>query len=318
MRRRALLGTALTCSAAAIAGCGTTGVDQSSGAAESPAARLEMAPLTDADLPREVLYTVDRERATTADAALLDRILDDGASTKATAPPLPENQHVAYQQGVYELSHEITNETPATRYAVTVDIVTESVVDDQSIAFSDLPDVDQTKFAGRGLADGEPIGIGTTLVYTDAERDESVLVPESDYSYITWADGSEAIWRVDDSTETVLRTYQYTGEQIATAAAYGRQMRDRFQFALEELSEAQQSIVETAITDTRYVVDPDATPPESFTQLTEQFARHEQARGLDEESQEQLNGQYLVEYQASTYWTTLFVRPDTGGTATPE
>ncbi|WP_254270830.1 hypothetical protein [Halorussus aquaticus] len=224
----ALLATAATSLPAIVAGCTSSGgFSRSNAVAEASTARLELTTITDAELPTKVLYTVRPAEGDDATAQLFDSILDGGATTKGTRPPLPEQQHIAYQEGVYELSYDIIEETPATRYSVKVDIVTDSVTESEAIQFADLPEVDQNEFAAHGLADGDPVGIGTTFLYTDAEREQSVLVPESEYSYITWDDGTEAEWIVDDAYDTTLNTYRYTAKQVATAADYGRQMRER-------------------------------------------------------------------------------------------
>ena len=317
MRRRGLLRTTAMSLPAILAGCiSPGGLDRSNAVAEVPTARVELTPIADAKLPTKVLYSVRPTDGDDETAQLFDQILDSGATTKATRPPLPEQQHITYQDGVYELSYDVVEETPATRYSVKVDIVTGSVTETEAIQFADLPTVDQDEFAAHGLADGEPVGIGTTFLYTDAESEQSVLVPESAYSYITWEDGTEAEWGVDDAYDTTLNTYQYTAEQVATAADYGQQMRERFAFELSGLPEAQRDIVETAITDGPYVVGPDETPSDALVALTDRFRGQEQARGLDQDGEGDLSGTYLVRYRDTVYWTTLVVQRDAFQTTT--
>ncbi|WP_049913552.1 hypothetical protein [Haloferax prahovense] len=311
MRRRALLAAAASSLPAIVAGCTSPGGFSGSNAvAQAPTARLELTTVADAKLPTKVLYTVHPAEGNDATAQLFDRILDGSAKTKATRPPLPKQQHIAYQEGVYELSYEVVEETPATRYSVKVDIVTDSVIDAEAIQFADLPEVDQQEFAEHGLADGDTVGIGTTFLYTDSEREQSVLVPESEYSYITWDDGAEAEWVVDDAYDTTLNTYRYTAEHVATAADYGQQMRERFTFELSGLSEAQREIVEKAITDKQYIVGPDETPSDALVALADRFRGHEQAHGLDQDGEGDLSGTYLIRYQGDVYWTTLVVQRD--------
>ncbi|REA00512.1 hypothetical protein DEQ92_19770 [Haloferax sp. Atlit-6N] len=311
MRRRALLAAAASSLPAIVAGCTSLGGFSGSNAvAEAPTARLELTTIADAKLPTKVLYAVRPAEGNDATAQLFDRILDGGTKAKATRPPLPKQQHIAYQEAVHELSYEVVEETPATRYSVKVDIVTDSVVEAESIQFADLPEVDQQEFAEHGLADGDPVGIGTTFLYTDTEREQSVLVPESEYSYITWGDETEAEWVVDDAYDTTLNTYRYTAEHVATAAGYGQQMRERFAFDLSGLSEAQREIVETAIADGQYIVGPDETPSDALVALADRFRGHEQAHGLDEDGEGDLSGTYLVRYQGDVYWTTLVVQRD--------
>ena len=106
MRRRALLATAATSLPAVIAGCTSPGgLGGSNAAAEAPTARLELTTIADAKLPTKVLYTVRPAEGNDETAQLFDRILDGGATTKATRSPLPEQQHIAYQDGVYELAY---------------------------------------------------------------------------------------------------------------------------------------------------------------------------------------------------------------------
>jgi len=313
MHRRALLATAATSLSAIVAGCSS--VDESAGgnsATELPTARLELTTIPDAQLPTEVLYTVRPGDRDGAPAELLDQILEGDTTTEATDPPLPAQRHIAYQEAVYELSHEVIEETAATEYVVRVDVVTESVTETEAIEFAELPAVDRDKFAANGLADGGTVGVITSFLYTDAEREESVLVPESDYSYIRWDDGTEAEWAVDEGHDRTLNSYRYTGEQVATAAEYGQQMRERFAFDLSGLSEAQREIVETAIADESYSTETDETPSDAFAELIDQFRDQEQVRGLDEDGDgnDDPSGRYLVRYQDEVYWTALAVRRD--------
>ncbi|WP_089816077.1 hypothetical protein [Halomicrobium zhouii] len=276
-----------------------------------------MNPVTDAELPEKVLYSLQSYPDEDRDAALLKRIRDGGATTEGTRPPLPANRHIATDDAVVELSKEVVDETPATTYSVKVDIVQDSIQDDEAIRFADLPEVDRTVFSDKGLADGDVVGIGTTLLYTHEERKQSVLVPESEYSYIVWENGAEAEWVVDDSYETSLKTYDYSANEVATAAAYGQVMRERFAFEFADLSSEQREIVETAISDERYVVGPDETPPEPLVDLADQFRPQEQAKGLDESREDGLGGPYIVRYEGEIYWTTFDVNDESFATSTP-
>ena len=114
MRRCALFSTAATSFPTIVAGCiSSGGFSGSNAVAEAATARLELTTITDAKLPTKVLYTVRSAEGDDTTAQLFDRILDGGATTKATRPPLPEQQHTAYQEGVYELSYDVIEETPA-------------------------------------------------------------------------------------------------------------------------------------------------------------------------------------------------------------
>ncbi|WP_324757328.1 hypothetical protein [Haloarcula montana] len=276
-------------------------------AAEAPTAHLDMRPITDTELPDRVLYTVPTE-GEGGEAQLMERLLDDGATVQRQRRPIPTDRRVSYADGVYKLTATVVAETPATTYSVKVDILQESVPASETVAFSALPDVDRKQFAARGLADGDPVGIGTTVLYTDAERERSVLVPESQYDAITWENGAEAEWVVDGSAETVLKTFEYGGEQVMSATAYGRRLRERFAFGLSGLSPAEREIVETARED-RYVVPPDGEPPEAIRSLVERFRDREPVRPLSADPEgDDGGGAYLVRYDGGVYWTTVSLR----------
>ncbi|WP_284008356.1 hypothetical protein [Haloarcula pelagica] len=317
MDRRSFLRGVLTASATvAVAGCTgpVTPFGRGDLAAEVPTAHLDMRPLPDGDLPDRVLYSVPAEE-TDRKAKLVERILDDGATVERTRPPLPTDRRISYGDGVYELDHTVVEETPATTYSVKVDILQSSPSASETVAFADLPAVDRKQFADHGLEDGDPVGIGTTFLYTDTERERSVLVPGSQYSAITWANGAEAEWVVDGSYESVLKTFAYSGERVMSASAYGRRLRERFAFAFEGLSAAEREIVETAIGEDRFVVPPDEEPPDAVRSLAERFRRQDPVQPLAAAAEDEGNGPYLVRHRDDIYWTTFSLREPTTPTA---
>ena len=320
MHRRALLTAAATLLPASLAGCtGEHRHESSSGlGAEDPTISLEMTAAADAQLPQKVLYSVGTEDGPTRRRArLLERVLDGGATVEGTRPPLPADRHLSYDGTVYRLSREVTDRTPATRYSVKVDVVEGSVDESESIRFSELPKVDREVFAENALADGDTVGVGTTLLYTDAEREHSALVPESNYSVITWENGSRAKWVVDDAYEATIRTYRYAADEVAPASEYGRRMRERFAFELSELSDAQREIVETAVEEDRYAVAADGSPSDALAALADRFRNREQAHALDAEGEGDLSGSYLVRYDGEVHWTTFLAYGGAFRTETP-
>ncbi|SFS00122.1 hypothetical protein SAMN05216559_2313 [Halomicrobium zhouii] len=317
MRRRTLLASTAALLPAALSGCQTGPETSGNLVDEVPTASFQMTAVTDAELPEKVLYSLQSYPDEDPDAALLERIRDGGATTEGTRPPLPANRHIATDDAVVELSKEVVGETPATTYSVKVDIVQDSIQDDEAIRFTDLPEVDRTVFSDKGLADGDVVGIGTTLLYTHEERKQSVLVPESEYAYIVWENGAEAEWVVDDAYEMSLKTYDYSAEEVATVVEYGQQMREQFAFEFSGLSSEQRDIVETATGDERYVVRADETTPQPLVELADQFRPQEQARGLDESGEDDLSGSYIVRYEGEIYWTTFVVNGESFATSTP-
>ncbi|MBX0294602.1 hypothetical protein [Haloarcula nitratireducens] len=318
MDRRRFLATAGSLLPTAAAGClsggAASGNDAAYGVAELPAARIAMTPVEDVALAERVTYSVDESEDR---AELLDRILDGGATVERTRPPLPEGRHINYRDAVYVLDHEVVETTPGTTYSVRVDIPQETVTDSRSVGFSALPAVDRERFAAKGLADGDPVGVGTAFHYTDAETEASVLVPESEYEAIVWESGSKAEWAVDDSYDAPLYAYEYAVEEVATVAEYGRRMREAVAFELTDLTSAQREVVEAAISTERgYSVGPDETVPDAVRSLIERFRDQKQAHALDGTGEDDLNGRYLVGYDGAVYWTRLSIREARLPTAT--
>jgi hypothetical protein len=321
MRRRALL-----CSGVALlplAGClssvpGGPGGDGSTGAAELPTASLSMEAVEDAGIPARMLRTLtpDGTGKRTPESDLVDRVEREGSATvDRTRPPLPEDRPLAYGDTLYRLSYEVTEETPATRFSVKVDLVNGDERDGRTVRFADLPAVDREVFERNGLAGGEVVGVGTTLLYTDDEVDRSALVPETDVAVIEWDSGSEAEWVVDGAHGTTLRTYHYTIEGTTPASEYGRDVRERFAWDLSGLDDAERGVVESAIED-RYVVGPDETPPSALASLVERFGPRNRVGESRSEYRDDTSGPYLVRYEGETYWTRLSVRPSAFGSDT--
>lgn len=317
MRRRALLagGTALL---PTLAGC--AGLGRSDLAAEAPTARLSMTPVSDADVARRVHYALESGEvdAGTDRATLMNRLTSDGeATTERVDPLLPDDRPVVYDGTVYRLAREVVEETPATVFSVKIDIVDGDERDGRTVAFPDLPAVDRRVLEREGFADGEPVGVGTTVLYTDAEVEASVLVPETDVSIIEWPEhGSEAEWVVDDGYDRTLKRFRYSVAESTPASEVGADLRERFAWTLSGLPDAERDLVERAIEATAaedehgYVVVPDETPSPAFTSLAERFSRHGQVRGPGEETPDTgLSGTYLVHYDRSLYWTVLLT-PD--------
>lgn len=307
-RRRFLTGVGMSITVP-VAGCLSTGegsnVEAGVKTVKLSPAILRMAEIGLAEMPPRVMYSVDDGPDRRSE--LMDRFINGGATTEDTNPPLPEARHIYYDGMVYQLSHEVIDETPATRFGIRLDIVQGTVNQEDAVRFEELPEVDQRKLAERGLADGDTIGIGTTLLYTDNQTADSMLVPDPGFSYIVWDDGAEAAWFVDDSYDTTLKTYRYSAEEIDDAKTYGERMVDRFGLSLEDLSEEEQAIIETAIaSEDGYAVEPEATPTEAFQSLLDRFDDAQSVHGLDEDSSD--GRTYIAKYDGSWYWSIVQLR----------
>lgn len=299
--RRQVLRAAAAIAAVPVAGCATP-------PGMGPAARLRLTEFEPTGIPQRVLYSIGIDDGPDPREDLMDDILDGGTTVEDTRPPIPAGQHIYYDDVVYLLDHEVEQEIPATKFQIRLDIVQGTVNEAEAVQFDALPAVDREKFAERGWDEGMSFGFGTSILYTDAEAAQSDLVPDSEYAYILWDDGSEAAWFVDDAHDTSIKTYRYAAEQIATAAAYGREMRQQFGFELFGLTEAERSIVETAIDEEDgYIVEQDQTPSTAFWSLTDRFDDADRIHGL--QAGDEPNGpKYIVQYDGAWYTAVLLVR----------
>jgi hypothetical protein len=277
-----------------------------------------MAPVSDADVAARVHYSFEQGEvdAGTDRATLMDRVVTDGeATTERVDPLLPAGRPIVYDGTVYRLDREVVEETPATVFSVLVDIVDGDERDGRTVAFSDLPAVDRRVLEREGFADGEPVGVGTTIRYTDAEVAESILVPETDVAIIEWpTHDSEAEWVVEDGYDRTLKRFGYSVAGSRPASEVGAELRDRYAWTLSGLSTAERDLVERAVEATAsdgaagYVVGPDETPSPAFTSLADRFDGRGQVRGPGEDTPDTGDsGTYLVRYDGSVYWTTLLV-----------
>lgn len=315
MHRRALLASLSSGLALAMAGCtGTrTGATPENGGdpGTSPVADIEMTPVSDTEIARRVTYRIDLEHRT-SERELAAAVISNGSQrVTATNRPVPENRPFIYNESVYELSSEVLDAESATAFRLTLSTVESPDQDEELIQYRNLPAIDQRLLERFGWDDGGPFEAeGVEVVYTDAEIDESVLVPTPEYSVLEWSDGTQARVIVEESTATEQRTYEYTARRIhASAAEFGRSVRADHVFALTDLSEEQASIVSTAIErDQGYQVD-EGNPPDAFSQLVDRFAREPEITPVYEEDgpESSVSGSYLVQYNGEVYWTELFV-----------
>lgn len=289
-----------------------------------PTTRLSMTATSDAALTSNVLSSVEINDETES------RLLEEGATVEVKGrPPVPVEKHFLSDGTVYRVSAEVTERTPATWYEVTVNPVQGSVDASETVRVANLPTVDREKLADHGMTDDRPVGVGTGFVYTEAERERSVLVSDPNYSVLLWDDGARARWNVLDSGETEVTTARYTAERVASAAEYGRRMREQFAIALTDLSASQRNIVETAIAEEEYVVKQDESPSVALVRLVDQFRGQEALHALDETGESlrkpdlgepdefALQGDCVVEYGGSFYLTVILVRGEEFRTETP-
>ncbi len=181
-----------------------------------------------------------------------------------------------------------------TVYEIQIDFDPEDTTPDRgAIAFEDLPEVDRQRLA-RILEENPPdnAGYDVGVDYGTAEEVGTALVfvPEQRYDVLVY-EGER--YRVAVESETVEQgRYRYEVTELAASTdAFADQVRDRYLFVLEGLSENERAVVEEAIDDA-YLEEDDA-----FRSVVEKIRDHD-AIELDD-----FYGTWLVAYDGTEYIT---------------
>lgn len=323
--RRTFLTSTTSFVSLVVAGCvsdPTTSGDTRNTVAQAnqlPAAQLEMGPIDD---PAQIGTAHARrvESCIVADCRpIVERAVEKGSVTvDGESPPIGREEPLLWDDGsVYRLNYEVAAERPATRYFWKFDPVDEAPAE-ETVSYENLPSIDREKFRLAGLADGSSgkagLNLGTAFVYANADREESALVPTPDRPVIAWGPERRARFTIKMTNEedATLKTYRYTATQLApSAAAYGRDLRDRYAFELSGLSDAERDIVEQATERSGFFVPPDESPPDAFRSLVDRFRNQDElpAGGSGGE----VSGVYLARYEGQLYWTRLLNGDDVRG-----
>lgn len=257
-------------------------------------------------------------------ARLLARASQNGtATTHAIRPPIDDGDRIVDGETLYRVSFTVAARRPATVYPIELnDLAYDGVTpppDGERVEFADLPGVDREAFREVDLADGSTLGIGTNLLYTDAEAERSALVPAPEYRVVVWDPERRGLFGLrGEPRDVTLSTYRYSVKSRVPAGEYGRRLREEYAVELDDVSAAEADVLAAAIEgEDAYEVGPDSTPSAPFRSLADRFrdvsgvldARpgHDHAPGSDPRS-----GTYLVRYDGEVYWTRLYVRGTTG------
>lgn len=322
MNRRALLASGITLGLSSFAGC--TGFGGTLGVGRGAAAALRMTPISDTEIATRLTYRrgVDEE---SPDYDLVHAAVHDPTTTvEDTEPPFSEGYPFVFEEAVYELAFDVVDEQPATRFHVTLDPPEGEVAAEDVVAYADLPAVDKAVFERRQWGKSPTVGIGTSLLYLDTHVADSALIPDPEHSVIEWADGTRVAFSVDGSHDTTYKSYEYTAEQVHdSAAGYGREIRERHEFTLSGLSQAEQEVVTEAIREEYgYVVGHDESVPAVMRQLGDRFRPQKDVDRVGtgetraDEGEQTVDGMYLVRHDGDVYWTDIRVR-ETSPTAEP-
>lgn len=288
MRRRKLLAAGATLLAAPFAGC----VD--------PAGVLQMSAESDAGIAEQASRDADGLPPELRDVVVA--AIEDGSGTvSATSPPVDEGLPLAHDGAFYDLSWEVVGERTITRYTVEIDYDPEDA-SGPSVAVADLPDVDREVIdrlvPPRDDRRVEGYDMGVSSPYSEEEAETSVLVPEQEYDVVVH-EGNRYRIRTGDGREVTENTYEYTAAEVAASPeTYAADLRERYLFTLSGLSDAEREVVDVAIDEGYYA---DSTDDDAFRSVAERLRSH------DAVSSDEYEGDYLVRYEGTVYWTHLYL-----------
>ncbi len=320
MNRRELLVGCGGLAASALAGC--SGLVSKSGLASQsslvghlPTASLRMSTITDENIAKRA--TLTRLKLGNSDYELVASVVDGDTVTKrGTEPPFQRDRPLVYDDAVYQITYDVTDSKPVTIFWYTLDRADRSGRTADTVAYDDLPKVDQRHLASFGFPDDGILGIGSGFVYLRSEIPDSELVPKPKHAVIDFGDDTRGRFTVDNSHDTELKTYEYSSKLVNdSAAAFGAKIREQCEFALSGLSDRETKIVSQAIrADSGYVVPRDESLPDGMRRLAERFDGQTTLDGVLQNrtggSSPTLVGDCVVRYDGKPYLARITV---TGG-----
>lgn len=267
----------------------------------SAAGSITMDPVSDAELADRASRGLGPASAPADDAesrAIRSAIENGSGTIDASSPPVEAGLPFAYDDAYYRLSWSVVDERTITAVTLEIDYNATDLSGPEA-AYADLPAADRRALDAllpqRHDRETDGYDFGASSRYTDAELDRSVLIANE--RTVVRYDGEAYPVRVDGQRPVTINTYRYTASMVAEDTdAYARQLRDDHLFRLSGLTEAERSVVETAIEEGYYAED---TDDESFRAVLDRFRRQERVTG------ERAYGEWIVRYNGSVYWVDL-------------
>ncbi|AEH39128.1 hypothetical protein [Halopiger xanaduensis] len=281
MRRRQVLASCGSLLAVTVAGCG------------HPPVVLDMDGATADDIADEVSMAADPG---SEEYTLVTSARENGSATRTGRTELFDRiDTVRADDTFYEVSETRLESNDVTVYEVLVDIDPENSTPELGeIAYDDLPEADRNRLERIVSEEDQPgqseYDIGVEYGTADEVGNDSVFVPERQYDIVR---RDEDRYRIAVHSRTATEaTYRYEVTEIAPdVAAFAARIRERYLFALADLSDAERAVVEKAI-DEGYFEDDDA-----FRSVIDRIRDHD---GLDVTG---TYGTWLVEYEGDEYVT---------------
>lgn len=293
--RRQFLAACATGLAGALAGCVETDAAMFVDPVQTDAAVAERA--TDAANQPEPRR---RDHGTlVADAA------DGGAVVGGERAPFQPDRPVAHDDAVYDVRWREAGSEARTAYRIET-TAREDSMGDPTITWDELPASDQhTLFELRDQLVREesvepPVERLFQRYYDQYALESSVLVPEPEHDVVAVGDYEVEI--VVSEVPVDVDLFEYEAVPVADSlAAFGAELRDAYQFALDDLSEDERSILEQAIDEGSYYYG--TSSDQAFEGLAERLVA-ETAIYVDGRE-----GEWLARYDGEPYWIRVdFVR----------
>ena len=241
-------------------------------------------------------------------AELVAKAVTNGTNrTDRNTIPYQPNRPVVYNETVYELEwSEADRDTSRTEYKIKMTVYEDDRTTDAS--FEELPAVDRERLErypgliGNYVENSEaefPRELTYDIYYPPAEREQSAIVPDSQYDSLSVADQPVEI-AVEPITVS-LDVYQYTAtERAPSVAAFGRELLRNHRFELSGLSEAERELFERVRSEGSFYKGAfDDVPDGAFKGLADHFVSHPAI--IVEDS----TGEWLTQYDGTDYWVSM-------------
>jgi hypothetical protein len=244
----------------------------------------------DDDVADEVSTRVD---ADSDEYAVVEAALENGTATRRSRTELFDRaETVRFEDAFYEVSSTRLGSSEVTVYDVLLETASDDATADLGeVAYGDLPEADRRRLEPvltGVLPESERERVGVGYGTADEAGNESVFVPERQYDVLTH-DGERYRVTVESETETATE-YRYELTEVAPdVGTFAGRVRDRYQFELSGLSEAERDVVEAAI-DGAYFEDDDA-----FQSVVDRIRDHDAIRAAE------FYGTWLLAYEDTPY-----------------
>jgi hypothetical protein len=245
----------------------------------------------------KIADTAEEIQPRSDEAEVIGDAVEDGNETyvgTGRVPPMEFSSPLLYDGTYYdaEMSSEVVSED--TEYILRVKYSGEKTAENET-EYGALPEPDRDALSEL-LPPEETEGFedGTGRLYTEDERNASVLVGEGTHTVVV--EGVRYTVETERGEAVPNREYTYRFEEVADSRdGYVSWVRDEFKFTLGDLSEDERAVVEEAIDDGYY----EGSVEDPFTSLVERFRENRAVRS------DEWGGDWLVEYDGDVYLAEL-------------